>query len=294
MTAPLFSPEELRRLGRLRLSPRRPHLVPRLGGWQSRRFGSSGLFADHRDYVPGDDLRYVDWNVYARHGEMVVKRFESEEALELLVLLDRSASMSGAKAHAARRLAGALGYIALGHRDHVHLGWMPRVKGAGVQRFVPGSGSSKHYLAALVQAPDAGQAAPQESVQALLAGRRRRASTVVLTDGHDEQALVRSLRLLRAQSMDVVVLHIRDPGEIEFELGTALRCRDSETGEQIDIDVSEAFLASLHRTWHARQHRLAAWCAGHGVSMHAVDVRVSIWRLLPRLLGAQYSRSRAS
>ncbi len=125
MTEPLFTPHELARLERLRIRRRRTVRGEGRGEWRSQDRGQSGLFADHRAYVAGDDLRYIDWNVVGRLGDIVVKRFEAERSLNVLLCIDRSLSMAGEKARFARRIAGALGYLALAHQDHARVAWMP-------------------------------------------------------------------------------------------------------------------------------------------------------------------------
>src|SRR5947207_13054306 len=86
------------------------------------RKGASLEFADYRRYTPGDEIRYIDWNVYARHGNLFVKEFSAEENLHVSILLDTSRSMEfGGKFQAAKELAAALGYIGLANYDTVSL-----------------------------------------------------------------------------------------------------------------------------------------------------------------------------
>lgn len=288
----LFTPEERRRLERLRLTPARPHGVPVVGDWRSRRFGSSGLFADHRDYVPGDDLRYVDWNVYARLGELVVKRFEAEEAVELLVCLDRSGSMEGAKDVAARRLAGALGYVTLTQLDRVRLAWLPAVEGGATHLF-PGRGATTQWLEAIAAAPSGGRTDHRADLVRVLAGQRRRTLALVISDFHEERSGIDALALLRARGLDVVVVHIVDGADVDLPLGSALLCEDAETGETLKVDVTDALLDSLRTTWRRRARRLEGWCVSRGIQHHRIDVRAPLWDVLPRLLGVGWGRRRA-
>ena len=86
------------------------------------RKGASLEFADYRRYTPGDEIRYIDWNVYARHGNLFVKEFTAEENIHVSVLLDISRSMDfGGKFQAAKELAAALGYIGLANYDTLSL-----------------------------------------------------------------------------------------------------------------------------------------------------------------------------
>lgn len=280
----LFTAEELRRLDRIRLRPPRPRVAPVVGDWRSRRHGAGGLFADHREYAPGDDLRYVDWNVYARLGDLVVKRFEAEEAFELVLCVDRSGSMQGTKARAARRLAAALGYVTLAHADLVQVAWMPS---PSARPFTTHRGARAGHalLEEFTQTPDQGTTDHGQDVARVLAAHRRHGMAVVVSDFYDPADAVASLSRLRARGMDVVALHVLDVADIELPLGEALWAVDQETGQRMKIDVTRAFLRSLRQTWHRRAASLQRWCVSRGVMYERIDVRSSLWELLPRLMG---------
>ena len=279
----LFTADELKRLDRVRLRPPRPRVAPVVGDWRSRRFGTGGLFADHREYAPGDDLRYVDWNVYARLGDLVVKRFEAEEAFELVLCVDRSASMQGAKALAARRIAGALGYITLAHADMVRVAWLP----AEGRPFTThrGARAGRALLDELAGRRDDGRTDHAQDLDRFLAAHRRRGLAVVVSDFYDPRDAVSSLARLRGRGMDVVALHVLDPADVNLPLGEALWATDQETGERMKIDVTKAFLRALRETWHRRAATLQRWCVSRAVLYERVDVRTSLWDLLPRLMG---------
>ncbi len=288
----LFGPDERRRLENLRLVPARPHGVPLHGAWRSRRFGSSGLFADHRDYAPGDDLRYVDWNVYARLGDLVVKRFEAEEAVELLLAIDRSASMEGAKDRAARRLAGALGYVTSMQLDRVRIAWLPAL-GSGATSFAPGAGSAARLLDEVAAAPSGGRGRLVADLSRALVGQRRRALAVLVSDFHEARSGVDGLALLKARGLDVVALHVVDAADVDLPVGEALACVDAETGAVVKVDVTEELVASMREAWRRRARRLEAWCVGRGIAYRRIDVRTSLWEVLPRLLGVGWGRRTA-
>src|ERR1700731_262214 len=119
---PLFGSDFLKKLEYLSLVSRRVFRGSLLAQRRTLQFGSGIEFADHREYTPGDDLRYLDWNVYARHGELLLKRFQEEEDLHVYFLLDCSSSMGfgdPVKFDYARQVAAALGYIALADLDRV-------------------------------------------------------------------------------------------------------------------------------------------------------------------------------
>jgi len=280
---PLLSEDELRALERLRITRRRPLPTGRPGDWRTGHIGTGVLFADHRDYVPGDDLRYVDWNVYARLGDLVVKRFETEENLELTLCVDRSLSMAGAKSRAARRLAAALGTIALGRLDHVRLAFLPTLRPLPVGNH-RGMGRARGLRELLRQTPDDGATAHAEDVARILSMTKRRGMAVVLSDFYEPRNLVAGLAGLRARGMDVVALHVLDADDVNLPLGDSLLAVDRETGAEIKVDVTQAFLDSLRATWHRRAEALERWCAGREIRYQRLDVRTPLWDVLAEMM----------
>src|SRR5437899_11195506 len=122
--AALLEPALLRRLESLALQVRRAVSGQMGGERRSRRRGQSVEFADFRNYTPGDDFRLIDWNAYARLDRFMLRLFVAEEELPLTLFLDMSGSMdwgSPNKAQTARRLAGAIAYVALAALDRVRL-----------------------------------------------------------------------------------------------------------------------------------------------------------------------------
>ena len=119
---PLFDSDFLKKLEYLSLVSKRVFRGSLLAQRRTMQLGGGIEFADHREYTPGDDFRYLDWNLYARHDELLLKRFQEEEDLHVYFLLDCSRSMaygSPPKFDFARRVAAALAYIALADLDRV-------------------------------------------------------------------------------------------------------------------------------------------------------------------------------
>ena len=124
----MFDSEFLKRLEYLSLLSKRVFKGQLLAQRRTMQTGGGIEFADHREYIHGDDLRYLDWNVYARHGDLLLKRFQEEEDLHVYILLDASVSMNRAdedgtpnKFTLARQIAAALSYIALADLDRVSI-----------------------------------------------------------------------------------------------------------------------------------------------------------------------------
>ena len=119
---PLFDSDFLKKLEYLSLVSRRVFRGSLLAQRRTMQFGAGIEFADHREYTAGDDLRYLDWNVYARHGDLLLKRFQEEEDLHVYFLLDCSRSMGFGKPpkfDLARQVTAALAYIALADLDRI-------------------------------------------------------------------------------------------------------------------------------------------------------------------------------
>jgi uncharacterized protein (DUF58 family) len=283
VSEPLFSPQELGRLDRLRLRRRRSVRGEALGEWRSARLGAGSQFADHRAYVVGDDLRTVDWNVYGRLGDLVVKRFETEESLNLLLCVDRSLSMSGRKSATARRVAGALGYVALSHMDYVRLAWLPPPQGAA-PTLHRGRGRAAMLLDELAALPDQGATDHLGALQRAVGTTRHRGLAVVVSDFFDPAGAVRGLGLLRSRGLDVAAVHVIDAKDAELPDAAALVAVDRETGEELALDVTRELADRVAAAWRRRAEGIERWCLSREIAYHRVDAGRPLWDALGPLV----------
>lgn len=200
--------------------------------------GVSTDFAEHRPYMPGDDIRRVDWRVFGRTDRFYVKEFEADTNANLLVLLDVSRSMdygSGAltKLDYGRILAASLLYLSRRQRDRVGLVTFD----ADVLDFVPPS--AKHLelsLHTLDRRGAGGRGALTEPLQKVAEISRRRSILVLVSDLYEEPAVVcRALAGLRDRGHDVIVLHVLDPHELDFPFEDAAPFEDLETGARAPV-----------------------------------------------------------
>jgi uncharacterized protein (DUF58 family) len=282
MTAvePILSAGDLRRLDRLALLTRRRVRGDLPGERRSRRLGSGGEFADHRAYVPGDDLRYVDWNAYVRLGDLVVKRFEAVDSVRVLLVVDRSASMAGAKSLEARRLAAALAHVALRRRDTVTFAWLPSVPGRPPIEVLRDPARLRSLFESLVAVPDAGPTRHAPDLDRVVAAAGRPGPAVLVSDFFDPAGAVQGLSRLRAGGFDATAVHVLDPRDADLPVGESLRCVDRETGETLEIDVTSEVAEGVHAAWARRASRLRSWCTARSIGWVAADAGRPLWDVL--------------
>jgi uncharacterized protein (DUF58 family) len=253
----VFDEAFLRQLERLLVLMRSPVRGGLKGGRRSVKRGQSVEFADYRDYAMGDDLRQLDWNVYARLERLFVKLFIEEEDVTVTLLVDASASMAAgrpAKLLFAKRAAAALGYIGLASEDRVTVsalaGRMARRRAS-----MRGSGRIFRLLA------DLSSIEPADGPTDLVAAARHAAAqlhgkgVVILFSDLLDPGADRIIRELAATGSELIVLHVLSPDELDPALEGDLRLIDVETGDGIDVTVDLATL-DAYRT------RLTAWKAG--------------------------------
>lgn len=214
---------------------------------KSKQKGFSVEFADHRPYTPGDDFRFIDWNVFFRTEQLFLKLFEEEEDLQIYILLDCSGSMDFGmpyKFHYARRLAAAIGYLGLASHDRVHV--LPFstaiAQDAANTLRIRGKGKIFQLLRFLETRDAAGETNLATSLKTFAASKRKRGLAVVLSDLYDYEGVVNSINILRIQKFDPYVIHIVSPQEAEPELLGDLKLLDGESDRARDVTVTESML----------------------------------------------------
>ncbi len=222
------------------------------GAHRSPYHGFSVEFAEHREYVPGDDLRYVDWKVFGKTDRVYLKQFDEETNFACTVLFDASESMTYqssaapvSKLEFARWIAAAMAYLVVHQRDALGLATFDRA----IREYLrPASIASRFREACrLLEAADGrGESSIGGTLQQLAERMTRRGVVVVISDFFDEwDPLERGLRHLAFRRHDVLLLQVLDPAELEFPFREPTRFRGLEGWQPLESDprsVRKAYL----------------------------------------------------
>lgn len=263
-----LDPAVVARIGRLELRAREIVEGFLAGRHRSPQHGRSVEFAQHREYVAGDDLRHLDWKVWAKADRLYVKQYEEETNLRATLLLDASASMaygtgSEQKYSYACLLAAATAYLLLRQSDAVGLVCFDdRERSSAPRRSAPG------HLRAILHAMVAEPAEPKtdlEGVLRKLAEREtKRGLIVIFSDLFAKvESVIRGLKLLRRGGHDVIVFHVLHADEVEFPFQGTTRFEGLEAPMRLTCDpraLREDYLAALSR--YRRELNRLAGCIG--------------------------------
>jgi uncharacterized protein (DUF58 family) len=231
------------------------------------QLGSGIEFSDHREYAAGDDFRYLDWNVYARHGDLLLKRFEEEEDLHVYLMLDCSRSMgfgNPPKFDLARQLVAALAYIALADLDRIAVFAFSKNTVAefplsrGKARILP-------LMRFLEDLPSGGQDTNlAASVQDMLQRSRRNGLAVIVSDLFDEHGFQPGLDQLRYRRFDAHVIQIHDPREADPALLGDVELVDVETDAARRVTVFEKNIRTYKQLFTNHQLAVREYCRNYG------------------------------
>lgn len=214
------------------------------GRHQSPHRGASVEFAEYRKYVPGDDLRRLDWRAYGRSDRFYVKEFEADTNLRCCLVVDTSGSMDFGstgvtKLEYARKLAGAIAYLAVQQGDAVGVSCVAK----GIVKHLPPKRNPAHLMTAfdiLEQAQPQDETHLASVLHELAETIRQRALIIVLSDFFIEPAELRScFQHLRFRKHDVVTFHLLDPQELAFTFKRPMRFIDMEGGPAVFAEPNE-------------------------------------------------------
>jgi uncharacterized protein (DUF58 family) len=264
-------PESLRqRLAMLALNPRKTRASGMKGERRSTRRGTSVEFADYRNYAAGDDLRKLDWNVYARLDRPIVKLYEDEEDLVVHVLLDNSASMgtTGAEVESeklsyARQIAAGVGFVALGGNDRFTLTTLASPN----EVVFSGRGRSGivGMLRGLQTVASAGQLDLNAALKQFTVREKRAGMVFLITDLFAPEGYLDGLKALLVKGHEVVVVHTLSREELDPSLVGDLRLIDVESGRAQEVTIDVALRAQYMTSLQSWLEEVRKECNRRGV-----------------------------
>ena len=268
MPSDLLSPDLLAQLEKMELVSRKIFRGRMKGERRSQRKGQSVEFADFRQYVHGDDLRFIDWNTYARLDRLFLKLYLEEEDLHFYALIDASASMGfgePTKLHYAKQLAAALGFIGLARADRVKietLGQSPREPGPVLR----GRKSLWRMLEYLDGIEPNETTSLAEGVKNFCLRNRGKGVVVLISDLMDKRGYEDALRYLVANQMDAYVIQVLSQEEIDPDVKGDLRLVDCEDADVAEITVSAPLLKKYKQTLNAFVDGAKEYCNRRGMT----------------------------
>jgi uncharacterized protein (DUF58 family) len=264
----LLSNEFIARLEQLELVSRKIFVGRMKGERKSKRRGQSVEFMDYRNYVVGDDLRFLDWNIYGRLDKLFIKLFLEEEDLHFYVLIDNSVSMDfgdPTKLHYAKQVAAALSFIGLINHDRV---LVETFNDKLDQKIGPVRGRTQFWrvMDFLVKLEPHGGSHLADSTKTFAIQNSGKGIVVFLSDFMDKAGYEDALRYLVARNMDIYAIQILSKEEVDPELAGDLRLVDSEDEDIADITVSAPLMKRYKQNLEAFCGGLKEWCAKRSIS----------------------------
>lgn len=251
------------------------------------QFGGGIEFADHRQYAAGDDLRYLDWNIYARHGEFLLKRFQEEEDLHVYFLLDCSHSMGfgdGKKFTLAKQLAAALAYIALANLDRISiLAFTDRI--VDELPLTRGKAQILPILRFLESVQLQGE--DTDLGQCMREFNRRKQRTglaVVISDLFAPSGYEAGLNQLRYRRYEPHVIQLHDPQEASPNLLGDVELYDVENNSSRKVTVTESNLRTYRKLFMDHQQSVSKYCRNYGLGCTQATSEVTFDDLVLRMM----------
>ncbi len=284
---PLFDSDFLQKLEYLSLVSRRVFRGQLLAQRRTKQLGGGVEFADHRDYAPGDDFRYLDWNVYARHGDLLLKRFQEEEDLHVYLLLDCSGSMAYGKPKKfdlARQLVAALAYIALADLDRVSILTFAEKLG----EVFPLTRGKERILALLrfleSLEPRQETTSLSNSVGDFIHRRHRTGLAIVVSDLFDSAGFQRGIDMLRHRHYEPHVIQLYDRSEADPKLRGDVELVDCETELAKNVTVSERSLRQYRDVFQQFLESVKRYAQGYGLGCTQSTTEIPFDDLVLRMM----------
>jgi uncharacterized protein (DUF58 family) len=264
----LIDPALMARLDALEVLTHRVFRGSQKGERRSRKKGVSIDFADYRDYVRGDDTRFIDWNIFARLERLFIKLFLEEEDLAFYVVLDTSASMDFGqpltKFEYGRKVAAALAYVALRNQEKVGVTAFD-TRGSEVFRPARGKGQLPKVLASLARLEVSDRTSLANGVRDFVTRCTQPGIVVLISDFLDEVGYEEALKYF-LRNYEVYCIHLLSPEERKPTLGGHLELIDAESGDPQEVTVTAALLEQYQKTVEAFCAGIRDWCTARGIT----------------------------
>jgi uncharacterized protein (DUF58 family) len=281
----LFDDEFQRKLDYLALVSRKVFAGRMRAERRTKKTGSGIEFADHRDYQPGDDFRYLDWSVYQRFDRLLVRLFEEEEDLAIYFIVDASASMAfggGKKLRYAKKVCAALAYVGLANLDRVTI---VTTSDRVMERMPQTRGKARIFkvFRFLRELEPEGTTDLHDALRTFVAQNKKRGLAVLISDLYDPAGFERGINVLRYNKFDPFVVHITDPAEAHPKMSGDVLVYDCETGDEREVTVTAAVLQRFEVAARQYQQEIDHFCATHTVPYISADVTTPFDELILRV-----------
>jgi uncharacterized protein (DUF58 family) len=281
----LFDDDFQRKLEYLALVSRRVFAGRIRAERRTKKSGSGVEFADHRDYQPGDDFRYLDWNVYQRFERLLVRLYEEEEDLAIYFILDTSASMgfgNAMKLKYAKKVVAALAYVGLANLDRVSIA---TTSDRVMERMQETRGKARIFKAFrfLRSVECEGTTDLGDAMKTFVAQHKRRGLAVLVSDLYDPRGFENGINVLRYNKFDPFVVHVVDPAEGKPKLNGDVLVYDCETGDEREVTVTAKVLERFNHAHTQYLSEIDRFCATRQVPYVTASVDIPFDELILRV-----------
>lgn len=281
----LFDDDFQRKLDYLALVSKRVFAGRMRAERRTKKSGSGVEFADHRDYQPGDDFRYLDWNVYQRFDRLLLRLYEEEEDLAIYFIVDASSSMGfgdAKKLRYAKRVAAALAYVGLANLDRVSI---VSTTDKVLERMPATRGKARIFkvFRFLRELEPEGQTNLEDALKTFVAQNKRRGLVVLASDLYDPHGFERGINVLRYNKFDPFVVHVVDSEEARPKLAGDVLLYDCETGDEREVTVTAKVLERFEAAYQSYLDDVDRFCTSKQVPYIRADVNTPFDELILRM-----------
>lgn len=281
---PLLDTKFLKQIARLQIRSENVFRGKFKGERRSRNRGASVEFADYRTYELGDDLRYIDWNVYARLDRLFLKLFNAEEDLPICILIDNSTSMDfgrPTKLECAKRVAAALSYISLISFDRVSVyTFSDQLK--PIVSLMYGKAQFPKVSQAIEGIAGGGETRLTACLQRFVTETKGTGVGIIISDFWDMNGYEIGIKQLLSRNLGLTLIHLLSEEETHPQLSGELQLADAETGQSKGITVNEGALLGYTERLNAFCENLKRYCLNRGVTYIRMSHQTSIEQFVLR------------